>query len=193
MTVTIHVINVKLFFVICLPISTAPRSSKKLPSMQACRNVRTLAPNAVPNELATSLAPMAKERTKAMMKPTTIIHRTSSYAKNDILRQVLWRKQLLKDYLSKFIWKSIHRGDCAFLGENMDKCRIIVNIKVKLKYTKRPGGPLAWGRTNILETTIDSTFRVLLQSKFQNLHVNAKVNQNVDVRQMDSRTININQ
>lgn len=60
------------------PISRAPRSSNILPRIQACLRVRTFAPTDVPKELATSFAPMAKDRIKAMMKPTITIHRYSS-------------------------------------------------------------------------------------------------------------------
>ena len=49
-----------------------------LPRIQACLRVRTLAPTDVPKEFATSLAPIAKDRMKAMIKPTITIHRYSS-------------------------------------------------------------------------------------------------------------------
>lgn len=42
--------------------------------MKACRRVRTRDPTDVPNELATSLAPMPKAKTNAMTKPMTTIH-----------------------------------------------------------------------------------------------------------------------
>ena len=61
-----------------LPMSTAPRTSKTVPRMQACASVRTPAPTDDPKELATSFAPMPKARTKATMKPTTTIHSHSS-------------------------------------------------------------------------------------------------------------------
>ena len=57
-----------------LPINTAPRVSKMDPNIQAFLRVSTLAPTDDPNELATSLAPIPKARTKAMINDTTTIH-----------------------------------------------------------------------------------------------------------------------
>lgn len=42
--------------------------------MHACRKVTTPDPTAVPNELATSLAPTEKAKTKAIMKPSISSH-----------------------------------------------------------------------------------------------------------------------
>lgn len=47
----------------------APSTSNTVASKQAFRSVRTPDPTDVPKELATSLAPTPKAKTKAMMKP----------------------------------------------------------------------------------------------------------------------------
>ena len=49
-----------------------------VPRIQACLKVSTLDPTEVPKELATSFAPMAKLRIKAMINPTMTSHNTSS-------------------------------------------------------------------------------------------------------------------
>lgn len=54
-----------------LPIRTAPEISQKVANQQACRSVSTFEPTLVPNEFATSLAPMPNARIKAITKPTT--------------------------------------------------------------------------------------------------------------------------
>lgn len=54
--------------------------------MYACRSVRTLLPTLVPNELAVSLAPMAKASTKAIVKPTMTIHSAEACGKYSYLR-----------------------------------------------------------------------------------------------------------
>lgn len=56
------------------PRSTEPTVSNTVARMHACRRVTTPEPTAVPNELATSLAPTEKAKTKAMMKPTISSH-----------------------------------------------------------------------------------------------------------------------
>lgn len=53
------------------PIRIAPASSKMVAITQACGRVNTLAPTDVPNEFATSFAPIPKAKMKATMKPTT--------------------------------------------------------------------------------------------------------------------------
>lgn len=57
-----------------LPIRTAPEISQKVASQQAWRRVSTFEPTLVPNELATSLAPMPNAKMKAITKPTTTSH-----------------------------------------------------------------------------------------------------------------------
>lgn len=59
-----------------IPKVMAPRISKIVAKMHACRRETTLDPTEVPKELATSLAPTAKDRMKAMMKATIRIHKT---------------------------------------------------------------------------------------------------------------------
>ena len=56
------------------PSRTAPRISKMQARINAWRSVSTLAPTEVPNEFATSFAPIPKARINAIMNPTTIIH-----------------------------------------------------------------------------------------------------------------------
>ena len=46
-----------------------PSISKMVARIHACLRVSTLEPTLVPNELATSLAPIPNARTKAIMKP----------------------------------------------------------------------------------------------------------------------------
>lgn len=48
--------------------------------MQACLKVTTPEPTAVPNELATSLAPTENAKINAMINPKMTIHRYSSVA-----------------------------------------------------------------------------------------------------------------
>ena len=55
------------------PMSTEPASSQMLAKMHAVRKERALEPTLVPNEFATSFAPIPKARTKAIKKPTTTI------------------------------------------------------------------------------------------------------------------------
>lgn len=57
-----------------LPISTDPAISKKVAKQQAWNTVSTFDPTLVPNELATSLAPIPKAKTNAIKKPKTISH-----------------------------------------------------------------------------------------------------------------------
>lgn len=52
----------------------APAISHIVAIQHACRIVNTPEPTLVPNELATSLAPMPKANIKAMAKPTTKTH-----------------------------------------------------------------------------------------------------------------------
>lgn len=52
----------------------APAISKTVAKQHAWTMVRTLDPTLVPNELATSLAPIPKARIKAIIKPTTTSH-----------------------------------------------------------------------------------------------------------------------
>lgn len=61
------------------PKSMAPTVSNTVAKTHAWRRVTTPEPTAVPNELATSLAPTENARMKAMMKPST-----SSQRKSDI-------------------------------------------------------------------------------------------------------------
>lgn len=60
-----------------LPINTAPAISNTVAKMQACLTVRTFDPTEVPNELATSLAPIPNAKTNAVTKPRTTSHSTS--------------------------------------------------------------------------------------------------------------------
>lgn len=72
--VTSKIWKIKMYY---LPISTAPEISHTVANMQACLMVSTPEPTLVPNELATSLAPMPKAKTNAIRKPTTTIHNNS--------------------------------------------------------------------------------------------------------------------
>ena len=56
------------------PRNTAPKVSNTDAKMHACRRVSALAPTDVPNELATSLAPIPKARTNAMIKLRMTAH-----------------------------------------------------------------------------------------------------------------------
>lgn len=60
-----------------IPRRMAPRISKIVASIHACRNVRTLDPTEVPNEFATSFAPIPNAKKNAMIKVTIMIQRTS--------------------------------------------------------------------------------------------------------------------
>ena len=60
-----------------LPINTAPAISNTVAKMQACLTVSTFDPTEVPNELATSLAPIPNAKTNAVRKPRTTSHSTS--------------------------------------------------------------------------------------------------------------------
>lgn len=72
--------------------------------IQACLKVTTPEPTAVPNELATSLAPTENAKIKAMIKPKMTIHRYSSIAIVDAGRWVLflcgnlWNRPSLRFY-----------------------------------------------------------------------------------------------
>lgn len=55
----------------------APDISQTVAMMQADRIVSTPEPTLVPNELATSFAPMPNAKTNAITKPTIIIHNNS--------------------------------------------------------------------------------------------------------------------
>ena len=59
------------------PINTAPAISNTVAKMQACLTVSTFDPTEVPNELATSLAPIPNAKTNAVRKPRTTSHSTS--------------------------------------------------------------------------------------------------------------------
>ena len=60
-----------------LPSKTAPAVSQIEARMHACLNVRTFEPTDVPKALATSLAPMPRQRINARKNPTTTIHMKS--------------------------------------------------------------------------------------------------------------------
>jgi hypothetical protein len=60
------------------PISTAPATSQNVARKQACLIVSTPEPTLVPNELATSFAPIPNARMKAMIKPMMTSHNTVS-------------------------------------------------------------------------------------------------------------------
>jgi hypothetical protein len=57
-----------------LPMRIAPAISKTVAKQHAWNMVSTLDPTLVPNEFATSLAPMPKAKIKAITKPTTTSH-----------------------------------------------------------------------------------------------------------------------
>lgn len=59
------------------PIKMAPVISQNVAKKHADRIVNTPDPTLVPNELATSFAPIPKANTNAIMKPTIIIHNKS--------------------------------------------------------------------------------------------------------------------
>ena len=81
----IPIVIIKYQLLFHVPIKTAPRISNIDPRMQAWKRVSTLAPTDVPNELATSLAPIPKARAKETMKPTMTIHNHS-----DGMSTMLW-------------------------------------------------------------------------------------------------------
>lgn len=54
-----------------------PRISKIVARIQACLNVKTLLPTLVPNEFATSFAPMPNAKMKATKKPAIISQKSS--------------------------------------------------------------------------------------------------------------------
>lgn len=58
------------------PIKTAPDISQNVANQQAACMDNTPEPTLVPNELATSLAPIPNANIKAITKPTTTIHKT---------------------------------------------------------------------------------------------------------------------
>ena len=58
-----------------LPISTDPAISNTVARQHACLIVSTFDPTLVPNELATSLAPIPNAKTKAITNPKMIIHK----------------------------------------------------------------------------------------------------------------------
>lgn len=60
------------------PMSTAPAISNIVASIQACVSVSTLEPTLVPNEFATSFAPIPKAKTNATTNPLTTSHIKSS-------------------------------------------------------------------------------------------------------------------
>lgn len=59
------------------PIRIAPVISQMVAKMQADRMVRTPEPTLVPNELATSFAPIPNDSTNAITKPIIMIHNES--------------------------------------------------------------------------------------------------------------------
>lgn len=59
------------------PIKTAPAISKTVAKTQACLMVKTPDPTLVPNELATSLAPIPKAKINAIINPRITIQRIS--------------------------------------------------------------------------------------------------------------------
>lgn len=71
------------------PISTAPATSNILAIIHACFKVSTFEPTDVPNELATSLAPIPNAKTKAKINPTTTTHMYSESWGSIMLRIVL--------------------------------------------------------------------------------------------------------
>jgi hypothetical protein len=60
-----------------LPKVIAPKISKIVAKIQACRRVSTLDPTDVPKELATSLAPTPNARKNAIIKAKTTIQMTA--------------------------------------------------------------------------------------------------------------------
>lgn len=55
----------------------APVTSQNVASQHAARIVKTPDPTLVPNELATSFAPIPNAKMNAITKPTITIHKTS--------------------------------------------------------------------------------------------------------------------
>lgn len=55
-----------------------PAISNIVAKIQACTMVRTLDPTLVPNEFATSLAPIPNAKAKAIMNATIMIHNISA-------------------------------------------------------------------------------------------------------------------
>ena len=67
------------------PINTAPANSKMLAIIQACNKVNTLAPTDVPNEFATSFAPIPNANIKANINPRISSHKTFSCSGTNII------------------------------------------------------------------------------------------------------------
>jgi len=86
-----RLINIELFYSpeTLAPIRTAPATSNILAIIHACFNVSTFDPTDVPNEFATSLAPMPKAKTNAKIKPTTTTHTYSESWGSNIMKIVL--------------------------------------------------------------------------------------------------------
>lgn len=61
-----------------LPISTAPEISQNVAKIHAALMDSTPEPTLVPNEFATSLAPIPNARINAIVKPRITIHRIST-------------------------------------------------------------------------------------------------------------------
>lgn len=71
-----------------LPIRIAPEISQKVAKKQADRMVSTPDPTLVPNELATSFAPIPNAKMNAITKPMIIIHNDSLAYCSSILKNV---------------------------------------------------------------------------------------------------------
>jgi len=72
------------------PSRIAPETSQTVANQHACLIVNTPEPTLVPNELATSLAPMPNAKMKAMTKPKTTSHRRDALNGSNILAYLLF-------------------------------------------------------------------------------------------------------
>lgn len=84
----------KLFFFVDLkynlPIKMAPDISQKVANQQAVRIESTPDPTLVPNEFATSFAPIPNAKMNAIIKPKITIHKISGeYSSNILIHVVL--------------------------------------------------------------------------------------------------------
>lgn len=82
-----------------LPIRIAPDISQTVAKIQAERMVSTPEPTLVPNELATSFAPIPNDSTNAITKPIIMIHNESGeYGSNMLINRRTTIDAQLKDF-----------------------------------------------------------------------------------------------
>ncbi len=83
------------------PIKIDPSISNIVARIHACRNVNTLLPTLVPNELATSFAQIPNAMIKATIKPRIKIHKTLiEYGSNGTIILFVYPKRIIKRKLN---------------------------------------------------------------------------------------------